>query len=289
MEKEEEILLFPIHFKSKIEKKIFIEKDLRIRRITEKETKDFFGIKVTERNENGFVIFSVGKGFSFDSPFASRYLNYEIFIISSQFILESKNVKKVEYFQQTLKLYKDGKTGISFGINPKTKGIRFFYPIPFYGKEIYSLDEDDIPKIKELFNEIKKTKNDKFNLMIEKFLFALSGEGIKNEHRFLELVTILEMLYLGKDRGEQTFKFSLRGAKVLSKYLSLDSKEVYDNMRKIYEIRSSISHSGFHKDISNYLDSLIYYTRQSIRLFLKDVSIFSKENLDKLCVKNWKD
>ena len=282
----EEILLFPVHFKSEIRKEIFIEEDIKLRRITEKEIYKFFKIKVKERTEDGLIKSCIGSPFDLTDPFIAITLDYRDFVISSQFILEAKDIKCVEYFQQVLKLHKDGKTGIFYGMNLRTGAVHFLHPIPFYGKEVYSLKEDDIPKIKELYHMVKKTNDRKYDLMIEKFLFAVSGERIKDEHRFSELVSILEMLYLPRIRDELTFRFSLRSSKVLSKYLSVDIEEIFKDMKKFYVIRSAISHSGFHGDTANYLDKLTGYTRKSIKLFLKDNSIFENEKLDELCIKN---
>lgn len=287
MEEEKDVLLlYPIHFKSKIKKEILIDADVKLRRITEKEIQDIFNLKVQGRTEDGIIVRFLRKDSNLDAPFSTRHAQYKRFIESSQFILEAKSVEKAKYFQKALKLHKNGKTGISFGIHPKSKSIRFIYPVPFYGKEVYSLEEEDVSKIKELYDYIKKTKINNFNLIIEKFLFALSGEGIGDEHRFLELVSILEILYLPKEWEEKTFKISLRTAKVLSKYLSYKSKDVFDNVKKIYKIRGAISHSGSHKDTGKYLNELITYTRQSIKLFLKKNRIFTKEALDKLCIEN---
>ena len=286
MEEEKEVLLlYPIHFNSKIKKDILIGDDIKLRRIIEKEIQDIFNLKVQARDEDRLITRCL-KFSNLDTPFITGHTAYKHFIESSQFILEAKNVQKVEYFQQALKLHKSGKTGISFGIHPKSKSLRFFYPVPFYGKEVYSLEEEDLPKIKELYSCIKKTIDKKFDLIIEKFLFGLSGEGIRDEHRFLELVSILEILYLLGEWGEKTFKFSLRAAKVLSKYLSLDSEEVFDKMNKIYKVRSELSHSGSHKDTKKYLNELINYTRQSIKLFLQENRLFTKGELDNLCIKN---
>jgi len=288
MEGEKEVLLlYPIHFKSKIKKDILIDGDIKLRRITEKEIQDIFNLKVQARTKDGLITQCLSKFSNLDTPFITRHTAYKYFIESSQFILEAKSAKKIEYFQQALILYKDGRTGISFGIHPKSRNLRFFYPVmPCYGKEVYSLKEVDIPKIKELYGYIKNIKNKIFDLIIEKFLFALSGEGIRNEHRFLELVSILEILYLSGESGEFTFKISLRTAKVLSKYLSFDSEEVFDKMKKIYKVRCGISHSGYHKDTKEYLNDLINYTRQSIKLFLQENSLFTKGELDKLCIKD---
>lgn len=283
-----ENLLYPIHFKSDLRKEIFIDEDMKLRRITEEEISDFFGIKILERHEDGLIRRCRGKDMhEVTNGYLRRaFTEYGHFIRSSQFILEAKDIKCVEYLQQALKLHKDGKTGILYGKNPKTGVQHWFYPNPLYGEEVYVLKEADVSEIKELYSTIKTIDDRRYDLMVEKFLFALSGEGIKVEHRFLELVSILEILYLRDIDIELGFRLSLRACKVLSKYLLLDAEEVYKNMREIYNIRSRISHSGFHKDTKNYLDKLIDYTRKSIKLFLKDYCIFESERLDELCVKN---
>ena len=73
---------------------------------------------------------------------------------------------------------------------------------------------------------------------------------------------------------------------MLSKYQSMDEEKTYKDMRKIYDIRSEISHSGFYRDTARYLGKLIDYTRKSIVLFLNDHSIFEDKRLEDLCIKN---
>jgi len=284
----EEIWLFPIHFKSDIREDIFIDEDrLKLRRITDEEIFGFFHIKVEERTEDGLIKSMSGEGFgSLVDPLGAISINHKLFVMCSQFILEAKDTKCVNWFQQALKLYRSGKTGAFYGVNPKALSFHFLHPIPYYGKGVYRLEESDLRKIKALYGTIKSARSKRYDLIMEKFLFALSGLSIKSHHRFLELATILEMLYVPKRETELSFRFSLRACKVLSKYLSMDGEKTYKDMRVIYNIRSGIAHSGFHKDTTKYLDRLIDYTRKSIVLFLKDSSIFEDKKLDELCVKN---
>lgn len=283
--------LFPIHFKSDIKKEIIIDENkLKLRRITDDEIYRLFKIRVEKRTEDGLIESSSGEAVEtfISDPLSAILVNDKVFVMSSQFILEAEDTERVNWFQQALKLYKDGKTGVSWGFNSESPEFHYLQPNPYYGKKVYSLDESDVPKIKELYETIKNHKSRLYDLMKEKFLFALSSLGIKNENRFLELATILEMLYSPKkDKTELSFRFSLRACKVLSKYENLDEETTYKDMRKIYDIRSGISHSGYHSETATYLDKLIDYTRKSLVLFLKDPSIFEEKKLDQLCVKNW--
>lgn len=283
-----DVWLFPIHFKSDIIRDVTIDKSrLRLRRITEEEIFWLFNIRVTERTENGLIKSVSGKGFDLlADPLSLFLLNHRAFVISSQFILEAKDTECVNWFQQALKLHKSGKTGACFGVNSKKTTIQVLHPIPYYGKVIYSLRKDDLPKIVALYETIKNTKSKRYDLIIDKFLFAMSGLSINPHHRFLELTTILEMLYVPTVRAELRFRFSLRVCKVLSKYLGMNEEKTYADMRRIYDIRSGISHSGSHKNAAKYLDELIDYTRRSIVLFLSTPSIFNDKRLDDICVKN---
>jgi len=283
-----ELWLFPVHFKSDITEDVTIDESrLRLRRITEEEIFGFFKIRVTERYKDGLVKSWSGEGFNpLADPLSLILLDRRDFASSSQFVLEAKDIECVNWFQQALKLYKSGKTGAYFGINSNKTTLRVLHPMPYYGKAVYSLREDDIPKIVALYETIKNTKSKRYDLIIDKFLFAVSGLSIRPHHRFLELTTILEMLYVPTVRAELSFRFSLRVCKVFSKYLGMKEEKTYADMRKIYDIRSRISHSGFHKDAAKYLDELIDYTRKSIVLFLNTPSIFDDKRLDDICVKN---
>jgi len=209
----EQALLFPIHFKSDIREDIFIDENrLKLRRMTDEEILDFFKIRVIERTEDGLIkVMSPTEGFNIlADPLSAILTGHKAFVMSSQFILEAKEIKCANWFQQALKLHKSGKTGVFYGVNPRTGSIHFLHPIPFYGKEVYSLEDGDISKIKELYETIKNTKCKRYDLMMEKFLFALSGLHVKSDHRFLELATIMEMLYSPKGtRTELSFRFSL--------------------------------------------------------------------------------
>lgn len=279
--KEKTVFLFPILFKSSLQEEILIEKDLRLRRITEEEIEHFFKIKIRKRNNNGLITECDEQ--LFHSPL-QPYIFHEMLIKSSQFFLETTDRKKADYFHQSLKLYKNGKTGLTIAFISKTPNIIYKGLNPFYGDEIYSLEEKDIDEIKKIYSKINRKKDKKFDLMMEKFLFALSGETIKDELRFLELVTILEMLYLGGAQGELKYRFSLRSAKVLSKYSSVKVGNVHTDMKNIYNIRSKISHFGSSSKTIDYLNKLIDYCRKSLNLYLQDNSIFSGENLDKVCI-----
>lgn len=286
-----ETFLFPINLKSTITRDVIIDDNrLRLRRITEEEILRFFKIRVKKRAEDGIIeSLEATKDFNILSdPLNAFLIGDKMFVMSSQFILEAKDITCVNWFQQALKLSKNGRSGVYYGVNQKTDAIHFLHPIPFYGKNVYSLEEDDIAKIQDLYKTIKATKSKRYDLIVQKFLFALSGLSLRSDHRFLELATILEMLYSSKSaRTELKFRLSLRACKVLSKYQSLAEEQTFKDMKKIYDIRSGISHSGSHKETDKYLEKLIDYTRKSIVLFLNDPSIFEDEKLDELCIRNW--
>lgn len=109
----EEIWLFPINFKSDINDVVILEENrLKLRRMIKEEIHAIFGIEVTERYENGLiktVRVKEGQGLNLvTNPLDATLINHKVFVMSSQFILEAKDVKCVEWFQQALKLHKSG-------------------------------------------------------------------------------------------------------------------------------------------------------------------------------------
>ena len=74
----QEILLFPIHFKSAITKDVIIDENrLKLRRITENEILHFFNIRVKERREDGLIkSFNPTKDFNIlYDPFSALLMN----------------------------------------------------------------------------------------------------------------------------------------------------------------------------------------------------------------------
>ena len=143
---------------------------------------------------------------------------------------------------------------------------------------ITEINSSDISLFQDLFNQISLNENEKFNLMINKYIFATSGLSIPNENRFIDLISILEILYLPDDNTELKFRLSLRLAKVFKKEFNEDIESIYEKIRKFYNIRSDIVHKGKSKQLNkeNLLD-LSEITRKSILLYLNNPDYFKND------------
>ena len=129
-----ETFLFPINLKSTITRDVIIDDNrLRLRRITEEEILRFFNIRVKERYEDGIIkSLEPTKDFNILSdPLSAILISDKMFVMSSQFILEAKDTTCVNWFQQALKLYKNERSGVFYGVNQRTDAIHFLHPIPF--------------------------------------------------------------------------------------------------------------------------------------------------------------
>jgi len=147
-----------------------------------------------------------------------------------------------------------------------------------------TLDRKNAYQIKYILSKID-LKDERFFLMASMYLDALRIGNGRIRTRFLNLSTILEMLYAPDgNKGEITYKISMRAAKIL-KSNSNNSEDAYQlskEFKKIYITRSGLIHSGHSKYLTDtYFYKLAEIIRISLNIYLKDKNIFTEENLDK--------
>jgi hypothetical protein len=226
-----------------------------------------------------------------DVDFLSIDVNDKCILISIRYVIEGDDRTEFEALQKSLKLYKSGKTGILFAVTSggvNKQEFLIFNPNPFYGKELYSLGKKDLRPIRNYYDYFLKSHNTKLGLLFEKFLYALSGEKIENSTRIIELVSLLEMLYLPKSDSEKRFRISVSVSRMLYRVLREDKYSLYKKMRNLYDIRSSLVHTGNFKKVGKYdktqlaIDDLETLVRESMKLFVKNKELFSEIGLEKL-------
>lgn len=279
--------LFPLNIISDIDS-LSIDSGATLRRITEKEVEELFGITNRQFYENNTL-----KSWSpankpcfypFDTIFNHVVANTD-FIFASNYILVSSE-ENVEKFNQALKLFYPGKSGTLIGFNTVQKSIHFNYPNPNYKKlELIKIDSKDQDELIEIYSKVKGlTGDEKFELLIELYLNALSGNGLRKETRFIDLCTILEILYLGSENNaELNFRLCLHVAKVFSKFHDMNPSDTFKDLKELYNVRSKIIHVGKSDALSDEtLKKMIEYARRSLRSFINNPSIFKPENLTKL-------
>ncbi len=193
-------------------------------------------------------------------------------------------------FQHALKLtnYRT-RSGISVGFSYAPGGyfLSIIHPEPYFGEEIFELNRSNVKSLSEIVTQLLMMQSDtRLQLILQKYQYALSSEGLSNPQRFLELAIILEMLLLPEQNAELRYRFSLRFAKLFKKHDGQNENinDLYKYGKTLYDIRSKIVHKGSDDRIEMTMDMLTKFTQKAILLYLRDVSIFAERTLDILCL-----
>jgi hypothetical protein len=206
------------------------------------------------------------------------------------FVLVVNTLEEANNFQHALKLtnYRT-RSGISVGFSyaPGGYSLSFIHPEPYFGKEIFELNRSNVKSLAEIMTQLLMMQSDtKLQLILQKYQYALSSEGLSNPQRFLEFAIILEMLLLPEQNAELRYRFSLRFAKLFTKYDGQNENinDLYEHGKTLYDIRSKIVHKGADDRIKMTMDMITKFTKRAILLYLRDRSIFSEKTLDILCL-----
>lgn len=138
----------------------------------------------------------------------------------------------------------------------------------WFSTSSYILVDSDIPKINGLIEAIGKWKTQTaINIAVRRFNLSYSSDF---EGKIIDQMIAFESLFLGYDQ-ELKYRLALRTAFLLGKYDKEERNNVFNNMRKAYNLRSEIVHGN--KEVDNAkLQEIIpqteEYLRQSIRKFL---------------------
>jgi len=284
---------FPIYIKSDIKEDVIIDDDIVLQPMTDTDKLKAFGSvweeqadgswsRVKNENEDSIALREIalgGAGFAF---VLSRYFN----LLYSNYWINTSEVEKIKRLNFAIKLLKSGCSGFSVGLKI---GDTFSEPVILLLEAYWCklkttvLNYSDIDNLKLIYSKIDLNNKTAIDI-IERYNLATSNIAIPLENRFVDLTIILEMLYGPKDnRNELQFRVSLLIAKLFKNKFNGSTKDYFDEMIKIYGTRSDIVHTGGSKKLTKErLINLIDIARESILLYLKDESTFSKENLESL-------
>ncbi len=138
----------------------------------------------------------------------------------------------------------------------------------------YYLRPDDLREFKAFWMKFQKAKEWIPQISMYRFADAtrMAGEEDKRVYRFVDYVTSMESLLL-EGQGEFSYKFSMRTAAILGRS-PRERHEVYEFMRKAYDVRSKLVHGekakliavqGRQINFDETLGRLHSYTRESLR------------------------
>lgn len=164
----------------------------------------------------------------------------------------------------------------------------------FFSAYRYPISRNDTPKLREMLDKIKgllpkqplearPEETDPINIALQRYNDAvLKPESI--ESRITSAITSFEALYLkAEERAELSHRLSQRAAGLLGLF-DLVQLEVYNNLKRAYDIRSTFIHgSSFdperRKDIAELAEKTLNYARVSLLIFLQLKRLTDKESL----------
>ena len=168
---------------------------------------------------------------------------------------------------------------------------------PNYFKDYY-WNSQSLPCIEEKFSESilelterisKLDSKNGFERKLDISISRLRSSYLKisEEDSFLDLVIGIETLLSDDDKGELTYKLSIRVAVLLnefSDYKPLNRYEIYSAMKKIYAYRSAIVHGKAEKDIEKSKNIMLgntnYETKMLAEFFLQNLIKTAFEHQD---------
>lgn len=169
-----------------------------------------------------------------------------------------------------MRLFKEGDISMPlkyyFFENPFSPYIRMWMPAHLPYEPMYTLNEDEIPKLQDFLKNAKMPFRDYIQLAFDNF--ESSYEIHVRNVAFLSLMNGLEALF-NPGRGEIRYRISRNCAVLLGKDKQ-EATEIYRNVKELYGLRSSIVHSF--KKISVEEEKLIElrgYLRESIKRLLR--------------------
>ncbi|MFA4919474.1 MAG: hypothetical protein WC581_09500 [Thermodesulfovibrionales bacterium] len=289
-------IYFPISLQSAL-KEAQINEHIFIKRIDDEDCQYVLGIKNVqfEFDNNGCMTKT--------SYYPDHEMWFKLFmpdfhdpnlrnLMRLNFVLIADSREDAIAFQQALKLLNhEIFTGVNLGFSRKSDGHTKYYIHPklYSGRIHFKLTDTSLERLRHLIQAITNLRqDDKLSIILGKYLYALSSDGLSTAHRFLDLAIIMEMLLLPKSTQELSYKFRLRFANLFKKaatiYSNNDIHDLYSIGKTIYTTRSKIVHNGTADGLRDNLEQLKNFTQQAILLYINDRNFFHEDNLDKLCL-----
>ncbi len=141
----------------------------------------------------------------------------------------------------------------------------------------YIINNDKIEDFKRFFGEFINEPLDDFSLPIRFFNKSYSDSDFYGD-ALVDLVIVLENLYLKGEKGELKYKLGMRVACLLAT-TTTERKDIFENIEKAYRSRSLFVHGKKNIQIDfDFLLKIRKYVRQSLHSFVRNPSL--GENLD---------
>lgn len=161
-------------------------------------------------------------------------------------------------------------------------------PYLIYDKRLenkYYIDDDEIELLNEFFIEYDDIfSTSEFDLAVRYFNRSYSQHFLASQ--YLDIIFILENLFLRNTYQELSYKLSMRMAYVLGGNNKEKREEIFNFIKKSYDIRSKMVHGGEIKEFDKRrVFKLRELTKDSLKIFFKKKDLCLGKNLDEIILK----
>jgi len=148
----------------------------------------------------------------------------------------------------------------------------------------YLIDNDEIELLNNFFIEYDIFSTSKFDLAVKYFNRSYSQYFLTNQ--YLDIMIILENLFLRNTYQELRYKLSMRMAYVLGGNDKEKREEIFNFIKDSYDIRSKMVHGGKFQGLDKQrIFKLRKLTKDSLKIFFKKRDLCLGENLDNIILK----
>ena len=191
------------------------------------------------------------------------------------------------------RLFKEEFIGFVIIVEPlnNTEGYGFSsdnLPYLIYDKRLkkkYHIDDDEIELLNKFFIEHDDIfSTSEFDLAVRYFNRSYSQHFLASQ--YLDIIFILENLFLRNTFQELSYKLSMRMAYVLGGNDKEKREEIFNFIKKSYDIRSKIVHGSKFQGLDEQrMSKLRILTKDSLKNFFKNKDLCLGENLDNIILK----
>lgn len=166
-----------------------------------------------------------------------------------------------------LRLFKEGNILMRFSLFYHLEGTepKIIWSIlegPLVDRVIFKLNSNEVEQLQDFINKVKMPFEKNLQLAFESF--ELSYENHSGAMNFLSLMIAMEVM-LNRGGNELRYTISRNAAVLLGKDKG-DSEHVFEEIRDLYDKRSSLVHRGFTSEInSKDVLRLRHYVREAIK------------------------
>ena len=151
-------------------------------------------------------------------------------------------------------------------------------------KKKYFIDDGEIELLNNFFIEYDIFSTSKFDLAVRYFNRSYSQHFLTNQ--YLDIMIILENLFLRNTNLEMRYKLSMRIAYLLGGNDKEKREEIFNFIKESYDIRSKIVHGSEFKELDKQrVSKLRQFTKDSLKIFFKKKDLCVGKNLDNLILK----